>query len=324
MTTLKHISVIGDSQAVLGTSFGVQGFECWPALMQSSLIASGYNVRVHTYATGGHDTGNLLDRISDGFAHARPEVAVLAIGVNDAGVYTASQTQANIQAAIKALKHRAIGNGYESCTPAATVSALPATGAFGQRYVVMSDTSTTGGLAAFDPGHHTTITGSVAADANGTKQSVWEYRYPAPAELGWGRVAVTATPPLEDQDDALLGTDTVVVVSVNYLNFTSTGDTPSTPYATNAAIRVAQQAAVTAENLTGSTVVYADQYTLERNLIIAGTVPNFSADTAIVGTTAYDQNKSFHYTTNNQHFSPLGHATRAQAVTPLVLTALAA
>lgn len=322
MTDLQHIAVLGDSQTVLATSYGVQGFECWPAKVQQSLRRAGKRVRVHVAATGGHDTSNLLARISDAFPRdglgtVQPRVAILAIGVNDPGNFTTSQTQANIQAAIKAIKHRAIGDGFENCAPVAGQANLPANGLFGQRYVVLNDTSTTGGQPATDPDHHATVPGSVAADANGQRQSVWEYRMPMPGEAGWGRVRGTTGDPLVGQDGTIIGCSRIVVVSANYLNFASTGDTLTTPYAVYAAIRSAQQAAVAAENVGACSVQYADQYSYERGLIAAGTIPNRAAGDA------YDATRSLHYADGNQHFSPLGHATRERVVTPLVLPSLA-
>lgn len=297
MTALKTVVCFGDSQTDSDAGYGVHGFETWPAVLQESLKAAGVNARCRSFGVSGDTSAQMLARVQDAFVYGRPDCAVLYIGVNDS-----SGTQANIQAAIKALKHRAIGDEYGSGPTVAGQASLPATGRLGQRYVVLSDTSSTGGMAAVDPRHHATITG-----AGGSAQTVWEYRYSAAGELGWGRVATAATAPLTDVDGAPLGVKYIVVVSTNYLNFTAGGDTPSTPYAANATIRTAQQAAVTAETGNGTTVTYADLYAAQKALITGSSVPDFSA-------VAYDQTKSWHYKQDNQHHNAFGHSLVAATV----------
>jgi hypothetical protein len=263
------------------------------------------------FGNAGDTSAQALARVADCFAYGRPDCAVVYVGVNDPGAtITQAQTQANIQATVKALKHRAIGDGLSSGPTVAGQANLPATGKPGDRYVVLTDTSSTGGMAAFDATHHATITG-----AGGSAQTVWEYRYSAAGELGWGRVATAATAPLTDPNGDPVGVKQIVVVSTNYKNFTAGGDTPATPEASYATVRAAQQAAATAETGNGSTVTYADLYATQKALITSGAVPDFS-------TVAYDQTKSWHYKQDNQHHNAFGHGTVAQAVRALVAAAL--
>jgi hypothetical protein len=237
-----------------------------------------------------------------------PDIALIHIGVNDPGnSITQATTQANIQAIIKSLKYgvNGAGAGLGSGVSVAAPSNLPVNGAPGQRYIVLSDNSTTGGVGAKAAGQTPTITGTVS----GSGQSVWEYRYPLSGEYGWGRIAVAGTPPTHCKN--------IVVVSPNYLNFTTGGDTLSTPYATYANIRTAQQAAVSAENVVVAgkpSVIYSDVYSFLRSRIVAGIDPDFSS-------VAYDQNRSWHYTQNNQHKSAYGHALDAEKISVDILSA---
>lgn len=314
---MKNVVCLGDSQTDGDAGYGVHGFDTWPAVLQRSLRASGFDVRVRSFGVGGDTSAQALARVQDCFAYCIPDAAVVYIGVNDPGApITTNQSQANIQAIVKALKHRAVGDGIGSGPTVAAETNLPATGGLGQRYVVLADGSSTGGMTAFDADHHTTITGSVAADANGYRQSVWEYRYSAAGVLGWGRVAINTTAPLVDQDGISVGCPNVVILSTNYLNFTTGGDTTTVPYTAYANVRGAQSAAATAETATGATVTYADLYTAQKALITGGSV----VDQSVSG---YDAATTWHYKQNNQHHNAFGHGLVAQAARASVATALA-
>lgn len=299
----KTIAWGGDSQSDFSVAYGVAAWATCGPRLATNLNREGYATRTRAFGKAGDTTTQLLARADALFFYDTPTVGVLYIGVNDPGAsITQAQTQANIQALIKVLKHRAIGDGLGGGSSVAGQANLPSTGEPGQRYVVLADTSTTGGAAAQNSAQAATITGSVNPDSNGQKQTVWEYRHPLAGEAGWGRVATAATAPTAVKK--------IIVVSTNYLNFTSGGDTPTTPYATYAPVRAAQQAAVAAENVNDTsgvaTVVYADLYTLMKSRIAAGTDPDFSSVT-------YDQTRSWHYTSNNQHHSAYGHSLVAQA-----------
>lgn len=172
-----------------------------------------------------------------------------------------------------------------------TVAALPPLGKLGQRYVVLNDNSSSGGAPAWRAQDHTTITG-----AGSGAQTVWEFRYDQAGERGWGRVATNATAPFAGCCQR------IVVTSTNYLNFTTGGDTPTSPFTSYANVRAAQRAAVTAENVAVGgkpSVVYADLYDFQKARIVAGTDPDFS-------TVSYDQSQSWHVAQNNQHHNAYG------------------
>ncbi|MBT1191105.1 SGNH/GDSL hydrolase family protein [Rhodococcoides kroppenstedtii] len=290
----------GDSQTDYYAGYGVRPFQTWVPLCATYLSEK---VRARSFGRSGNTSQQLLDRADVFFEYDTPDVAAIAIGVNDPGASIGqAQTETNVLAIIMAIKHRAIGFGRGTGCTVATQAALPADGRPGQRYVVLSDGSTTGGVAPWHASHKANITGAVAADGGGRKLGVWENRNPLPGEAGWGRVATVGT--LPDR------VTRIVVVPPPYRNFTSGGDTPSTPDANNAAVRTALSSAVgrTTGQIAGQpTVIYSDLYAFMRSRIVAGTDPDFS-------TVAYDQNRSWHYIQGNQHYSAYGHQLQAQKV----------
>lgn len=188
------------------------------------------------------------------------------------------QTQLNLQAMIKWVKFGCKG-AYRSQAD------LPADGLKGQRYVVLNDTSTTGGQVGW-VGDSPTITGTATA----SDPTVWEYRNGRTGELGWGRIANASTTP-----------DTVtriLILGNHYLNYSSNGDTLSTPYYwfdNITGVRSCQIAASTNEN-----VPYLDQYTIYRNRIVNGL--DVQGDFA------------WHIADHNEHSSEYGHAIIADNV----------
>lgn len=315
-TKIKHVSLIGTSQTDYAAGYGVDGFNTHQAQLMRMLKAGGIDARVHAFGVSGATSQDFLGRVADVFFYNQSDAAIIEVGVNDPGAsISTSQTQANIEAIILAVKHKAIGDRLGSGSIVADQTALPDNGRFGDRYVVLNDTSTSGGIAAYHGAHHTTITGSVAADSNGQKQAVWEYRYNLAGVMGWGRVADKDTPPLKDVDDVIEGCASIIVPSTNYLNFVTGGDTPSTPYSVYANVRSAQLAAVNEQNGNGSVVSYANLYSLMRDLIVSGPIPDFSS-------VAYDQTKSWHYTQDNQHHNAFGQNLAARVEYAPVFAAL--
>lgn len=214
---------------------------------------------------------------------------------------TQAQMTENQKALIKISKYNVVdmSQPIANVNPGGLVSvwsqsSLPI-GVQGQRMLVMQDSSTTGGLIANDTNLHTTIVGDYSASP---QQAVWEFRASLAGEAGWGRVAISGTPAFIE------GCSKIVVISTNYLNFTSGGDTPSTPYAPNVPIRAAALAAATAEG-----VVYCDIYAFQKALITGGT---FLANTIIPETT--QGSNTFHYVANDQHYSQYGHETVSRAL----------
>lgn len=286
------------------------------------------------FGVAGDTSKQMLDRAAQ---LSLNDIAAATAVADMAGVYgfpndrpnalTDSDTQLYCEAIIMSMKFGAYGDGFtQGGTSVAGQSALPATGRIGQRYVVLADTSTTGGASAWSPAQKATVTGTV------TGPTVWEFRHQRSGEAGWGRIATRTTTPTH--------TRRVFAVSTNYKNYTTNGgdttaagastrrDTLSTPEPFYAGTRAAQQAAVAAQN--GGTaddpwVVYVDLYTLQKTMVqggtfkgvtfAAGTVPDFS------GGAAWDSTKTWHVADTNQHHNAYGHHLVALA-TLLTVTQL--
>lgn len=291
----KTVAISGDSQTDVFAGLGVDAWQVWGAQLARSARRRGFSYRSRIYGKSGDTTTQMLARVGQLLRFDTPDIGIIYGGVNDPGSSIATATtRLNIRAMLLALKHGAAGDGENPQVHVADQTALPDRGLPGQRYVVLADGSTTGGQAAYEPFHATTITGS-----NSGAPSVWEYRHPRAGEFGWGRVAVSSTAPTAVKK--------VMVISTNYLNFTTGGDTLSTPFASYATVRTAQAGAVSDEQVSNTDdPVYVDLYNFQRNRIVAGTDPDFSS-------VAYDQAQSWHYIQNNQHHSFYGHSLVAQA-----------
>lgn len=335
MTSLKYAPVSGDSQT---DTFGTV---CRPArthpyrLQRYLELRGATSIRTMSFGTSGETTANLLDRMHQNFRFVGAPwgdpntvpmpFAVIYAGVNDSNsAINQAGTQKNIEAWVMAHKHGAFGmwepatggRGINPIGPAyvATVSALPSDGKVGERIVVLSDTESTSGYAA-----DTTLVSlgrqaaNVAAPSVSGAVTVWEWRTGRVGKSGWGRVvnSSAATPTFCKR---------VVVVSTNYLNWTTGGDTPTggvpgaLPYSNYPAVRTAAAAAVTAQQNPSSGaraadpwVIYTDLFGYQKALIAAGEVPDFSS-------TAYDATLDWHYTQNNQHHNAYGHDIIAKAI----------
>jgi len=290
------------------------------------------------FGVAGNTSADMLDRVAqlgidDTVGVTRtPDVAVIYGFPNDP-VNSLSQatTQANCEALIMAAKFEAYGDGV---TPAGAYVAgqanLPSMGRVGQRQVVQTDTSTTGGAVAVDGSQTARLSGDFSSSS---RVAVWECRASGLAgEMGWGRIADHSTTPDRCKR--------IIVVSTNYKNYGTDGggsgttasagkrDLTGTPETYYAAVRTAQQAAVTAQNVAiggKASVVYADLYTLQRTMIVGGTFPASGSPTLsrtfaagfvpdFSGGASYDATKDWHYAANNQHHNRFGHWCVALAV----------
>lgn len=261
-------------------------------------------VTARAFGNSGETSAQMLARIDSLLYHDTPAVAGIFGFPNDpTNSISQATTQANLQAMIKALKHGAIGAGYGNGATIASQTNLPATGEMGQRYVVLADTSTSGGVTGWHASHAATITGSLS----GSPQAVWEYRYPLAGEAGWGRVATAATAPTV--------VPRIFVVGQGYLNWSTGGDTPTTPYATYTGIRAAAAAAVTAETTGGAagSVVFIDLYAYQKARITATTDPDAS-------TAGFSAATSWHVADADIHHNAYGHLLVARAVAENLLS----
>lgn len=295
----KTIALVGDSQTDTQYGNGVEAWNTWGPTLSHILNLEGFSYRSRVFGVGGQTTTQGLARFGMVLRYDTPDAFGLAMAINDPPNSVTDATSVNnIRTMILAAKHGVRGDVNAQVVAVAGQANLPVQAEQGTRYVVQADTSTTGGAAALLPMHAATITGSVAAGA----PTVWEVRDRRGGEAGWGRVAVSATTPTKVKK--------IFVVSPPYRNWTTGGDTPSTPATVVAQVRTNQQAAVTAENVNIGgvpTVIYVDLYNFLRSRIVAGTDPDFS-------TVTYDQTKSWHIAVNDQHLNAYGHLLCAAAV----------
>lgn len=301
----KHtLLALGDSQTDLRSSYGVMASDMWAKAACKMMNALGCSIQPRVFGISGDRTDQILARADIAFKYDTPHVAVIYGGVNDVGNLSQAQTQANTQALIKMLKYRVVGKGEGLKLPitVAVQGDLPANGKQGDRYIVMADTSATGGAAANFAGQKNTITGNYASSA---QQTVWEFRNEQAGEAGWGRIATKDTEPFKE------GVSKIVVISTNYLNFTPNGDNfnsqanTGTPFAGNVPIRAAALAAADAEK-----VVYCDLYRFQSLLINGGT---FLGKQIVSETT--QNSGSWHVAlATNQHHNKYGHSTVARAL----------
>lgn len=287
----KNICVIGDSQTQLTPVYGVAPENMWAERTAARLRDLGANVQARAFGIGGQTTADFLVRCDVIQQREVPDLAIIYGGVNDVG--NSIDTQGSVQAIIKCLKYgvrppaSGVGNSY------ATQNDLPANSPLGTRAVVLADTSATGGMAATQSSQKVRIAGNFSGAA---QQAVWECRTPQAGPSGWGRVAVTGTPIFAGCCSR------IIVVSTNYLNFTTGGDNvgAGTYHAGNQAIRALLQAAVAAEG-----AVYADLFALQAAAITSGETTQGS--------------NSWHCSTDNQHHNAYGHDTVARAVVAAVV-----
>jgi hypothetical protein len=169
---------------------------------------------------------------------------------------TLAQLTASQQALVKVLKYGVKGKVDDVAVSVWNQSSLPINSRIGDRYLVHSDSSTTGGNVNISGDMNPTIIGDYSASPI---QSVWEYRNSRSGELGWGRVAIAGTSAFSD------GVSNVIIVSANYLNYASNGDNFPSVFAPYADLRVAQSNAATNEG-----VYFCNLYDYMRKLITGG------------------------------------------------------
>jgi hypothetical protein len=283
----RQICVMGDS-ITDNLTLSVPTHEMWPARLEALLQKAGCNAIVRNWAKSGDKTTDMLARFSLMSFQGWPDIALIMAGVNDPGTYSTAQTTAYLQAMIKWLKFGCAGY-------VADQTALPADGRLGDRYVVLADSSTTGGAPELSIlVHAATITGDYSG---APAQTVWEYRNARAGVAGWGRIALASSVATHVQH--------IGIVSAHYLNLTAGGDTTGTPFASYddvTGVRKAQLDAVANESVNNSDVRYIDVYNPKRARILAG------SDAALGG--AADQ----HVQDTNQHLNAFGESLIAQFV----------
>lgn len=219
---------------------------------------------------------------------------------NATSVYTiAVGTQAsiteNIQALCKFYKYKVTGYGIGLGLGCSFYSQtqLPANGETGQRFIIMGDTSATGGSLDNAKSQHPRIAGDYSSSPI---QSVWEFRNSQAGVLGWSRVAIASTPAFAE------GVAKVIVLTNNYLNWSSGGDNyntqtnTGTQYSFYVPVRAAATAAASNES-----VILCDLYAFQSRLIKVQLETPQGSD-------------SWHFAASNQHYNQYGHETVARAL----------
>lgn len=278
------ISAMGDS-FTQNYSLFVAPYDFYPEALVSTnnLRGLGCSVRARNFGVSGNTTVHMLARAEVLTRYDIPDIGIVYGGANDpAAGYSSAVTQLHLQALIKCLKYGAVAG-------VTNPAALPSGKTPGTRYVVMLDDATNGGVSAYGA-LKTNITG-----AGGSVQSVWECRNNNAGTNGWGRVAVAATAPTH--------TSKIVVVGMHLLNFTPSGETPSSQIAAwndSTGLRSAQIAAAAAENVGGAVVVYSNTYAFMGALITSGQETQNSA--------------TWHVSSGDTHLNVLGEQYLAQSI----------
>ena len=102
----RVIVALGDS---LTAGFGVAGDEAWPALVQARLRREGYPYRVVNAGVSGDTTAGGLRRV-EWVLRAQPEIAIVALGVNDG---LRGQSVAAMRANLAAIVERLRASGAQ-------------------------------------------------------------------------------------------------------------------------------------------------------------------------------------------------------------------
>ena len=305
---------VNDPFSAVTTQTAQAGASNTITLTSGSSSTSGSYVGQVITTTGDTGSGQSKTIISyDGSTKIATVDSAWSVNPNNTTTYTIAaltqaQTQANLQALVKVLKFRAIGQGAGLGCTVWSQTSLPANGEPGQRYVVMRDTSTTGGVQRSSTAQNANITGDYSASP---QQTIWEWRNPQAGESGWARVATSATAAFSD------GCAKVLVFTQSYLNWASGGDNYNTAagtgsqYASYVPVRAAATAAASAESVT-----LCDVYDFQSKLIYGGT---FNGLTLASETT--QGSESYHYTAGNQHYNAYGHDTVARAAAQTVVNA---
>lgn len=252
----KHTAAwMGDSIRDQVPFYGVAATDHAPEVVASSLRAMNYSVKARNFGVGGNTTNQMLGRISQLWWFDIPVIAVIEGGVNDPGAATTV-------------------NGSGATTTAVPVQSGKCAALAGGYITIGSDTRL---VASCSTDTANLVTALSGAPANTTAVTLATQRN------------------IEAMIDALraAGVTYVMVDSVHYLNFTSGGDTTSTPYATYAPVQAAQLAAATSRS-----AAFCDIHEAFRQRIVTG------QDAA--------GSNSWHAFANNQHLNAYGQKLSGQ------------
>lgn len=285
--TLRAAIANGDSLTAQDGPYGITPYQGWPTKLMDLLAASGASVIVRNGAVSGYTTANMITRMpvlvqTELQYGSWPVMAILFGGVNDPGVSISGPTTTlNLSTLARMYKSRALN-------AVAGQASLPAGITSGTNYIVMADTSTTGGNTA-------ALTGALTGVQAGIQ--TWQSRNGLAAESGWGRISTPTN-----------GTSKILMVTPQFLNFPSGGDTMSTHLSHSGqnssylGVDTAVKNAATAE----STAVL-DLYSYMQDRLISTQDPQNSG--------------IWHVLAANQHFNDYGGSIVGQAVYDAIVAA---
>lgn len=244
-------------------------------------------VECQNFGVAGSNTTQMLASIGEllqwdgGLRRFRsiPDIVCIGTGGNDSGDGINQATSAaNVVAMVRYLR-----NGCKDSVSGQ--ASLPAAEWMpGDRMLVLSDTSTTGGVAPPTGAAHATVTGTV------TGPTIWECRNGLAGESGWSRVA--------DLDAADRVVNRFILFSPHFINTTSGADTyaAGSHSGQRAAYLQAHDAMESAQTTLGGTaegVEYVDLYLRFQELLAS---PGW--DTVASG--------GWHYLPTDVHLNPHG------------------
>jgi lysophospholipase L1-like esterase len=265
------VACMGDSLTFAAGS-GVRADQYWPEQLGIRLRAAGAAAAVRNCGKSGDTSTQMLARIADMlYFDPSPVIAIIHAGYNDPGAsIPQATTQANIQAMIRYLRNGCVGQVAGQAT-------LPAEQAEGTKYLVVSDTSSTGG-----------INPELAGSRTGPQ--VWQSRNGLAGESGWGR--------LNSQSGTTI--TRFMLLTTHFCNYSSAGDTVDTGHAGQNATRKQVYDAQAAAQAAEAGAVLCDIYASLQARIVAAT----TGDTAT--------NYTWHTANGDIHPNPYGHDLIAQ------------
>lgn len=225
-----RISAMGDS-LTNNYIWGVNADKYYPCVLQGYLNSLGASVLARNFGISGEATGQMIGRISVMTQYEVPNIAIIYAGTNDLST-----------------------NGTTLATNATTATTT--------QFSV-----TAGSGVRFPVGSYVKIGSDIVRITN----QATDLLTVTPALSGAPSVGATVNCATQQnlvvmgQYLQTAGCNKIIIVGRHYDNFTSGGDTVSTPNAANAALRTLQQAAATALS-----APYCDLYAYMSNLITTG------------------------------------------------------
>lgn len=232
------IACLGDSYTY-NTSLGVTADGFYPYQTQAQLNAAGASIKARNYGISGDTTAGLLFRMAQSIQFEIPDIAVIYQGTNDSNGFSTTVASSSSQSVFTV--QTGAGAAYKA-----------------GGYVIVNGTLTSGQVTGGTSGQILSVVGDVIT---------------LTAPIGF-TITNGMNVGMDTQNNLIAignflknaGCTRLIYGLLHYLNFSSGGDTTSTPIAARAVIRTMQTNAATAVG-----GVVADYYTYMKNLIVNAT-----------------------------------------------------